>query len=183
MRFFKKHTSLLGYYPVFRYICPVHTCEIRLEVRNKKDLLSLVFTSIATVLMLAGTVLPHHHHGHAVCFDISHCSLDDEGEKGCCGDAHRGPVHTDSEAQCTLNINFYIQADDNDNVREGHFSMPDGTSSLPDLTCFIAAEGPRVPENTATTLHGAHFAAISHLSGRDYVVSSGGLRAPPFFLA
>lgn len=151
-------------------------------MRNKKDLLSLVFTGMATVLMLAGTVLPHHHHGHTVCFDISHCQAGTKGE-GCCGDAHPEPVHTDSEAQCTLNINFYIQADDNDNVREGHFSVPDDTSSLPDFTCFIAADSLRVPENTATTLPLAHFAAISHLSGRDYVVSSGGLRAPPFVLA
>lgn len=144
-------------------------------------MLSLVFTGIATVLMLAGTVLPHHHHGHTVCFDISHCQAGTKGE-GCCGDAHPEPVHTDSEAQCTLNINFYIQGDDNNAARTGIFSSPDGTPS-PDLQYFIAAVVPQMPQNTATTLPKARFAAITHLSGRDYVVSSGGLRAPPFVLA
>lgn len=41
---------------------------------------AITFLSIASMIMLAFAVFPHHHHNEYICFAVSHCQ--DEGEAG-----------------------------------------------------------------------------------------------------
>lgn len=41
---------------------------------------AIAFLSIASMVMLAFAVFPHHHHDEYICFAISHCQ--EEGENG-----------------------------------------------------------------------------------------------------
>ena len=57
--------------------------------------------AFATLLMLAPTILPHHHDGAAVCFCANPHSHD------CDSHSHNHSTHTDTDAPCTLTINYY----------------------------------------------------------------------------
>ncbi|MDD4819435.1 MAG: hypothetical protein PHD21_01160 [Flavobacteriales bacterium] len=69
---------------------------MRIKALNK---IALLLVSIASLLMFLPTVLPHHHHGDAICF-CSHPEKHDTHEHHCA-------THTDTEASCTLNINYF----------------------------------------------------------------------------
>ena len=69
--------------------------------RKVLHIVSLGLLALATVLMLAPTVIPHHHDGDTACFCADHCS------HSCDSHSHNHSTHTDTEAPCTLSINYY----------------------------------------------------------------------------
>ena len=69
--------------------------------RKVLHIVSWGLLALATLLMLAPTVIPHHHDGAAVCFCANSCS------HSCDSHSHNHSTHTDTDAPCTLTINYY----------------------------------------------------------------------------
>ena len=138
--------------------------------------IALLLVSIASLLMFLPTVLPHHHHGEAICF-CSHPEKHDTGEHHC-------DTHTDTEAVCTLNINYFIPNNDDDKVscvidldNEHHHHGHDNTYIDSCLECdmyFLALNLRYHAEKNIYKTEKYSFLFINKLSGR----------APPcFFIA
>ena len=73
--------------------------------------ISLLF--LANIVLLAVTVVPHHHHGDMICFIASHCGGNDHSESDCSHDAEQ-PLHS-SGANC-CNIEEWLLS----NIGSGH---------------------------------------------------------------
>ncbi len=69
--------------------------------RKVLHIVSLGLLALATLLMLAPTVIPHHHDGATACFCANSCS------HHCDSHSHNHSTHTDTDAPCTLSINYY----------------------------------------------------------------------------
>lgn len=46
-----------------------------------KKLTAILFISLASMIMLAFAVMPHHHHGEYICFEAAHCESEYPAEK------------------------------------------------------------------------------------------------------
>ena len=125
-----------------------------MDGKRLKANIAFLFGLLATGMMLLGSVVPHHHHGAALCVDISHCR--EHGAAVPAGDCHhdggeacpRTAHHDDIPAHCTLNINYYCcslspkQAlyadrvgDDNDTSSVFSVFLPAVSPYMPALPC------------------------------------------------
>lgn len=154
--------------------------------KRLKASIALFFTALATSMMLLGSVVPHHHHGAALCFDLSHCREHGAAVPG--ADTHSlghrdcpGASHTDTQAHCTLNLNYYYAGGQEDPKYVFCVAEPaedEPTGSL--FFFFFGAPLPRIsvlsPPQAERTLPNADSRECTGLSGL-----SVGLRAPPVF--
>lgn len=139
------------------------------------------FTALASVMMLTGSVLPHHHHGKSVCMDITHCL--DHGAIMPGNDYHEqnGDNHTDTEVHCILNVTYYLQQQDKQQIE---FAVADqaGNDIQSGFAYFILPYAYAAPMPSHVG-NGPRFAAIYVRSHQDFIAQASGLRAPPFFIA
>lgn len=61
---------------------------------------AILFMSLASVIMLAFTVFPHHHHQEYICFEISHCA----GENNTASHSHDEEIPSDNGYGCVRNL-------------------------------------------------------------------------------
>lgn len=67
-----------------------------------KRLTAILFIMLASFLLVAHSVVPHHHHNKQICFDKSHCIHDDlKVEQGTNSDSHRHDGENNHE-NCVL---------------------------------------------------------------------------------
>ncbi len=139
------------------------------------------FTALASFMMLTGSVLPHHHHGKAVCMDISHCL--DHGAAVPGSDYHEqdGCTHTDTEVHCILSVTYYLQQQGDEQI-EFAAAHQAGNDIQPSFAYFILPYTYAAPMPSHTG-NGYFFAAIYVRSHQDFIAQVSGLRAPPFFIA
>ena len=146
--------------------------------------IALFFTALATSMMLLGSVVPHHHHGAALCFDLSHCREHGAAIPGSHAhpQGHRdcpGASHTDTQAHCTLNLNYYY-ASQHEEQKHIFCAEDPERDRQPDTFFFFlpVAPLPRVP-----VLPPRPIERIVHRTDRpkcaDAPGRSVGLRAPP----
>ena len=62
-----------------------------------------MFALLANVMLLAHSVIPHHHHGDVVCFEVGHCTVCETAHVDDCDANHSSdsPVVTDENC-CAL---------------------------------------------------------------------------------
>ena len=63
-------------------------------------LISTIFAVLANVLLLAHSVIPHHHHGDAVCFETVHCGACHESHPDEYDGNHDSKIPLDQDGQC-----------------------------------------------------------------------------------
>jgi hypothetical protein len=68
-----------------------------------KRFTAILFASLASLMLLAHGVIPHHHHGDAVCFEVMHCHGCEKAEHTDCPKNHRDPVSEKEDNCCLLN--------------------------------------------------------------------------------
>lgn len=139
------------------------------------------FTALASFMMLAGSALPHHHHEGSVCVDISHCQDHGAALPGYDIHEHAGNTHTDTEAHCVLNVTYYHQQQDEQQIEFSAAGQPGGDIQS-GFTYFILPYAYAAPMPSHTG-NGHFFAAIYVRSHQDFIARASGLRAPPFFIA
>ena len=146
--------------------------------RGLKTHFAFFFTALAALMMLAGSVLPHHHHGGCVCIDLSQEHSSAGLAVGVVCHQHGGATHTDAEAHCVLNVNYYCPKKENPmSVVLAHTPCDrdvDPGIFLPEETGF---EGLSAAETAVTppVFHG--------MSPLDFFGRASAWRAPPFLLA
>lgn len=146
--------------------------------RGLKTHIAFFFISLAALMMLTGSVLPHHHHGGCVCIDLSHSHSRGILAVGVVYHQHGGATHTDAETHCVLNVNYYCPKKENPmSVVLAHTPCDrdvDPGIFLPEETGF---EGLSAAETAVTppVFHG--------MSPLDFFGRVSAWRAPPFLLA
>jgi len=70
-----------------------------------KRLTAILFAALASIMLLAHGIIPHHHHGAAVCFEVMHChGCEKSGHEACPKDHGMDqPVSTDGKC-CVLDL-------------------------------------------------------------------------------
>lgn len=67
-----------------------------------KHLPAILFAALANVLLLAHGVIPHHHHGDAVCFEVGHCFDCEVAHSGDCDGGHDSDQPAEQQGGCCL---------------------------------------------------------------------------------
>lgn len=143
---------------------------------QKEKHIAKIFMLLASIVLLAHTIIPHHHHKEQVCFE-THC-INDEMHNGQAHDhAEHNHQHDNKNTPNSCCVSEFIPVSPNNTLRSDsfqnlgakhlidfHFSLFTSSTqiSIP-LTKTIAFDPGFVP----------HFSFIIH--------SSLGLRAPPVF--
>ena len=68
-----------------------------------KRLFAILFASLASLMLLAHGIIPHHHHGEVICFEVLHCHGCDKPEHSDCPRNHHDPVSEKEDGCCLLN--------------------------------------------------------------------------------
>ncbi|MBW6496871.1 MAG: hypothetical protein K0B09_00650 [Bacteroidales bacterium] len=142
-----------------------------------KRLTAIFFAALASIMLLAHSVVPHHHHGDAVCFELNHHHSCEISDQETCPEDHNKelPASTDGKC-CVLDhlVMFHPESSRHDLetaslpaekgfpvfLQDGLIAQnPDGIFSIPSLSF---RQHP--PQNTI------HLQCTGH---------SHGLRAPP----
>ncbi len=64
-----------------------------------KRSIAIAFLFFANIVLLAMAVIPHHHHGEAICFVKSHCEQEDNHDKACHYQDNSQPLHGHEHSQ------------------------------------------------------------------------------------
>ncbi|MDP4186030.1 MAG: hypothetical protein Q8862_12835, partial [Bacteroidota bacterium] len=80
-----------------------------------KKKIALLFIILAGIGLVANAVLPHHHHGHLICFNQSHCHP---------GSGHNDPMEDNSDHDHDCGAGF------NDCIVKEYFTMPEDGFNL-----------------------------------------------------
>ena len=153
--------------------------------KSLKATVAFAFTALASLMMLTGSILPHHHHGGAFCIDLSHCR--DHGSEIPGRDCHEhdANTHTDSEICCTLNVNYYLHEEDENPTENALLS--DGnthTTAYPDFSLYILPDTRLTLALRWSDGAGCSFAAIDRIQPYDdFHCGACGRRGPPVFIA
>ena len=132
-----------------------------------KKTLAILFLLLANLAFLAHVVVPHHHHGNATCFVVSHC---DDGDSH----SHDEPAHNHDHSEGSLCKIFQDIVPSGSNDQKFKAEVND----FQQLTLIV------IPEFVyLTDLKGENVFFLqtdSYISlYESIIVSSQGLRAPP----
>jgi hypothetical protein len=67
-----------------------------------KRLSSILFASLASFMLLAHGIIPHHHHGDVVCFEVMHCHGCDKADHDACPKDHGIDHPVSNDGKCCI---------------------------------------------------------------------------------
>lgn len=121
------------------------------------------------ILTLVVAMLPHHHHGEAVCMAWSHC---DTAEHSVPSHKHPTPPHDCNENDCVVqSMRTFLPAG----------TRPQFADAPTWLPFFLPLQCVEVPECTTLTISKETHTSVSRLFYGCRQATAG--RAPPFLLA
>ena len=133
----------------------------KLLMYNLKQILSIVFLMFATLMIVASSVVPHHHtEDGGICLILDLCNDDNAGHNHACSDC---------DSDCAMSIDLMQDAS-----QIGHASK---AGFIPQLIAILSTNSSILPEPVELTTTFS-FVYITH-AYHDYVGMSCGLRAPP----
>ncbi|MDR0574189.1 MAG: hypothetical protein LBG96_09215 [Tannerella sp.] len=144
---------------------------------KKKFYISLSFIALATLTMLAPTIVPHHHHNGAVCMIMECCEQDNS-----VNDEHTGHAENDMDhgKSCIVESDFIIpQADNRIKYKVTSCDHPDHIHFFPVL--YLVADFLLYPAETTSPQpeYGKYVSFYTSAEKSPFH----GLRAPPCMLS
>jgi hypothetical protein len=67
-----------------------------------KRLISILFAALASLMLLAHGIIPHHHHGDAVCFEVKHNHSCEASEPEACSKDHDKELPVSPDGKCCV---------------------------------------------------------------------------------
>jgi hypothetical protein len=141
-----------------------------------KRLSAILFASLASLMLLVHGIIPHHHHGDVVCFEVMHCHGCDKAEHNDCQRHHdHEPAENNGEC-CLLNQMVMFHPD---GLR--HDIEAAGQPAENDIPAAFKIS--LLSDNLVLGLPGLNLPFRQHPPGptylSDFVCHGLGLRAPP----
>jgi hypothetical protein len=136
--------------------------------------LTILILFLASVLLLAHAVVPHHHHNLQVCVADIHCNNKDDAHKHFCNQENHKHDHNTDDLSCILEkiIMFRSGQSDQDDKQ---IVSPDNEKNYFFVLLF-SLTGVEVNYSSGTNSTSPQFHINSYVS---FAPRTSGLRAPP----
>ena len=150
-----------------------------------KRLIAIPFLLLSSIVLLGIMMVPHHHHGEAMCFVASHCThdADCEDHAACCHhDEHSSSQSSDrhehsSDANC-CNVEVWLLSNAEPGQKCEHSCV---CATCDSKNIFPVAILPEIFEPDIPPIYYSfRQTPLNETYTRIYVSRALGLRAPPF---
>jgi hypothetical protein len=155
-----------------------------------KRVFSITIIALAVITLLVSVVVPHHHHGNTVCFNLSHCCEHESGSDGHQCEGHSSdyfPYHHHSEESkasdnnCPARVTYLVSS--RNELKHKIHSNDEHNKDIHFIPLFVSLTNFYVPDVTFVSLTGHRYRERYFFREPATLNRINGLRAPPYCTA